>query len=287
MNTPTALDHRRLRAASAGRSPRAEPARLAARRRRPGRRPAGRRRRRSPPARPGHRRAGRRRRPRPPRGAGRRRPARGSTCWSTTPATLGPEPPAPGWPTSRRRSSSRSCASTPSPRWRSSSCCCPALRRAARPGRERQLGRRRRGLRGLGRLRRQQGGARPPRRGARRRGPGAAGLRRRPRRHAHRDAPGRVPGRGHQRPARAREPSSRRCSRWSTATCPAAATAPPTWLPAGRPVTATSPSRADAEATAPPEARGLARDEVRLLAARPDGSTTRRLPRPPRSARAG
>ena len=43
--------------------------------------------------------------------------------------------------------------------------------------------------------------------------PGPARLRRRPRRHAHADAPGGVPGRGHLRPAAARGERSRACSR--------------------------------------------------------------------------
>ena len=57
--------------------------------------------------------------------------------------------------------------------------------------------------------------------------PAPAGVRRRPRRHAHPDAPGRVPRRGHLRPAGAGAPWCRRCSGSSRATCPAAATAPP------------------------------------------------------------
>ena len=73
--------------------------------------------------------------------------------------------------------------------------------RRARP--QRLLRRRRRGLRGLGRLRLRQGRARPPDRDPRRRAPGAALLRRRPRRHEHPPAPGGVPRRGHQRPAAA------------------------------------------------------------------------------------
>ena len=68
---------------------------------------------------------------------------------------------------------------------------------------QRHLRRRGRGVRGLGRLRVGQGGARP---GHRRPGGRAAGhrlLRVRPGRHAHPDAPAGLPGRGHLRPARA------------------------------------------------------------------------------------
>ena len=56
------------------------------------------------------------------------------------------------------------------------------------------VGRRRRALRGLGRLRREQGRPRPPRRHLRRRAAGPAVVRRRPGRHADRHAPGGVPG---------------------------------------------------------------------------------------------
>ena len=86
----------------------------------------------------------------------------------------------------------------------------------ARRGRpRRQLRRRRRGVPRLGRLRLFEGGAGPPDRDPRDRAPGAACLRRRPRRHAHPAAPGGVPGRGHLRPAaaggqRARAPRARR-----------------------------------------------------------------------------
>ena len=75
----------------------------------------------------------------------------------------------------------------------------PALGR--RHGPQHQLGRGRRGLRGLGRLRLGQGRARPPLGRAGRRGAGAACLCRRPWRPADRDAPAGLPGRGHLRPA--------------------------------------------------------------------------------------
>ena len=90
-------------------------------------------------------------------------------------------------------------------------------RRPARadPGRRADAGRRRRhrrhhvrrvggGVRGLGRLRGDEGGARPRRPGARRRAAGPAGADHRSRRHAHADAPGRLPRRGHLRPTAAR-----------------------------------------------------------------------------------
>ena len=94
----------------------------------------------------------------------------------------------------------------------------PALGPGGRRRRH-QLRRRRGGLRGLGRLRREQGRARPPHRRPRRRAPRPAGLRRRSRRHGHRHAPGGLPRRGHQRPAgpgdrrpRAARPGRRRAA---------------------------------------------------------------------------
>ena len=86
---------------------------------------------------------------------------------------------------------------------------------AARGRRRDPLAQLRRGgpaLRDLGPVRRQQGGARPPRAHLRR-GDRAVGVRRGPRRHAHPDAPGRLPGRGHLRPAAARRRWCRACSR--------------------------------------------------------------------------
>ena len=58
--------------------------------------------------------------------------------------------------------------------------------------------------------------------------PGPPGLLARPRRHAHRDAPGRVPRRGHLRPPRARDRGPGGARRCSTATCPAGGTPPAT-----------------------------------------------------------
>ena len=83
---------------------------------------------------------------------------------------------------------------------------------------QRDLRRRRRGVRGLGRLRLLQGRARAGHARARRRAPRAADRRRRPGRHEHADAPGGVPRRGHLRPAAARGQRARRCWRSSTAT---------------------------------------------------------------------
>ena len=74
----------------------------------------------------------------------------------------------------------------------------PPAAGAGRSGAQHLLGRRGRALRDLGRLRLRQGGPRPREPGAGRRGAGVARVRRRPRRHADRDAPGRLPGRGHQ-----------------------------------------------------------------------------------------
>ena len=103
----------------------------------------------------------------------------------------------------------------------------------------------------------------------------------RPRRHAHADAPGRVPGRGHLRPARARDRRPRPASACSTATAerplPGARTgrrrhdAP---RAAGAPCHRPGALRAAAGAGSaePPEARGITRDAVRMMVAyRPTG----------------
>jgi len=90
-----------------------------------------------------------------------------------------------------------------------------AARRRSGHDRQRHLGRLGRGLRGLGRLRQQQGRPRPSLRRTRRGAPRPAGLRVRPWRHAHRHAPGGLPRRGHLRPAGAggRRPRAARPSR--------------------------------------------------------------------------
>ena len=119
----------------------------------------------------------------------------------------------------------------------------------------------------------------------------------RPRRHAHADAPGRVPRRGHLRPAGAARPScpallrARRGRRRR-----AAATAPPSVVAMpcverrerrrdGRRRGSTSSSRADARGTEPPEARGLARDGVRMLVAAPRRRRARCTARSPPARR--
>ena len=73
-----------------------------------------------------------------------------------------------------------------------------------RPGHQRHLRCRARAVRGMGRLRILEGCAGSADRDPRRRAARPADLRRRPRRHAHPDASGSVPRRGHLRPAAAR-----------------------------------------------------------------------------------
>ena len=114
-----------------------------------------------------------------------------------------PEPAARARRLPARRARARLRASTSSRRSRSSRLALPRLAPGARD-RQHHLRRGRRGLRGLGRLRLLQGGARAAHRRPRRRAPGAARLRRRPGRHAHADAPGGLPRRGHLRPPAAR-----------------------------------------------------------------------------------
>src|SRR3954469_2430562 len=148
----------------------------------------------------------------------------------------------------------------------------PARARPARPathGRGRddpqhQLRRGGRAVRGLGRIRLVQGPARAAHACAGRRAPAAAHPRRRPRRHAHADAPGRLPRRGHLRPpaARGERPGLPRAHRGRARE----RAVPRARRRAGRAVTApafTLPERL--EAHEPPEARGLERDEVRML----------------------
>ena len=109
----------------------------------------------------------------------------------------------------------------------------PAAGRPAHGGRrhnrERQLGRGRRRLPRLGRLRLGQGRARPGHGGPRHGGAGAALLRVRPGRHAHRHATARVPGRGHLRAAAGAGGScGRLCCGCSASGRPAAVTGPAT-----------------------------------------------------------
>ena len=154
-----------------------------------------------------------------------------------------------------------------------------------RPHRQRHLRRRGRALRGLGRLRLLQGRARAADRDPRRRAPGAPRLRRRPRRHEHAHAPGGLPGRGHLRPRGARGARARAAGadrgraaqrplrrRGADGVARVSAALAFTLTPAH-------------EAGAPPEARGLERDEVRLLVARRDRPALVHdtLPRPARA----
>ena len=136
---------------------------------------------------------------------------------------------------------------------------------------QRLLRRRRRALRGLGRLRRLQGRARPGLRDPRRGEPRAARLRRRPGRHAHAHAPGRLPRRGHLGPAAARgeRPRAARADRGR----PAERALRRAGARRGAGVSAALDFRLPPalEAAEPPEERGLARDEVRLMVAR-DGA---------------
>ena len=79
----------------------------------------------------------------------------------------------------------------------------PLLLDSPRPrAAQHHVGCRRGGVRRVGRLRRRQGGPRPHRRRVRGRVPVRVGVGGRPRRPAHGHAPGRVPRRGHLRPAR-------------------------------------------------------------------------------------
>ena len=139
-------------------------------------------------------------------------------------------------------------------------------------------------LPGLGRLRQRQGGAGPPERDAgRREHPRAALVQLRPGRHAHRDAPGGLPRRGHQRPAGTgvRAAGAAAADRRTPAQRPLhqhrAGAAASVARTGGGPMTLhaqahAAPSTrfdlpADLTATEPPEHRGLSRDGVRLLVA--------------------
>src|SRR4051812_14516376 len=190
--------HRSVARARARAGSRARPPRLAAgggrpRRRGPHRRHGG-------PAR--RDRSGRRRdRRRPPRGArrGRRRadrPRREQRQRAGAEPAAGP----------RRLPARRAPARVRGERHRSArarAACAPAPR-ARRRGRERDLGRRRRAVRGLGRLRLVEGRARAALGDPRGRAHRPARVHGRPRRHAHADAAGGVPGRGHLGPPAAR-----------------------------------------------------------------------------------
>ena len=151
----------------------------------------------------------------------------------------------------------------------------PLLRRSGGARGERQLRRGGRGLRGLGRLRLGQGRARPAVRGARRRGAGPAGLRA--------STPATCAPRCTSRPSPARtsptgrSPAPSRCPRFRALLDAAPAERP---LPRDRPAAARRERRGDCRRarrrpgrsgrpSMPPEARGLARDGVRLLVARP------------------
>src|SRR3954452_10990111 len=148
--------------------------------------------------------------------------------------------------------------------------------------RQRHVRRIRGGVRRLGRLWQQQGRTRPAVRHPCGGAPGPSRLCVRPRRHAHRHAPGGVPRGGHHCPTGTRD----RRSRAARAGRPAATERPrPRRRPAGPgqgmlTMTATPldfelpPSR---EATMPPEARGIRRDHVRLLVATDDNLTHTRF----------
>ena len=147
----------------------------------------------------------RRHRPAAPRGAGPRpspAPARLDLLVNNA-STLGPQPAAAARRPRAPRPSTTSWRDQRRGAARADPALLPALRGSRRRRRRHLLGRRRRALRGLGRLRREQGRARPPRRLTSPPRTRPAVLRRRPGRHAHRDAPGGLPGRGHQRPAAA------------------------------------------------------------------------------------
>ena len=143
----------------------------------------------------------------------------------------------------------------------------PRLRRRRRD-RQRHLRRGGRAVRGVGRLRLLEGGARPAHRDPRRGAPRAARLRRRSGRHAHPDAPGGVPGRGHLRPAAARGERARAARADRRRPARAAATRRASSREVRRVSALAFELPTALEAREPPEARGLARDGVRLLVAR-------------------
>src|SRR3954452_11952916 len=246
--------HRRLPRPRTRPRPRARRAPLAPRGRRPPtRRAAGGRRRAGPVHR--RRRAHRRRRGRraPARAAGRGRRAGRPAGQQRLPPR--PEPPAAARGLSPGRAGACLSRQRAGPA-RADPARAPAAPRGS-ADRQRHLGRRRRALRGLGRLRLRQGGARPPQRDPRRRARRPAGVRRRPRRHEHAHAPGGVPRRGHLRPPAARGERARpaRPDRGRAAQRP---------LPGARAQRGAGMRVAmGIEAAAPPPVR----DEVRLMVA--------------------
>ena len=239
MDTPHRTRHRRVRAASAAPSPPRSPPRLAAGRRRPRRRPARRRRRRAAPPGAGHRRCPATSPTRPTAPRSPPPSARGSTCWSTTPATSARA-------RCRRLADlrpdelQRSSRSTPSPRSRSPSRSCRRCATAGGTVVDISSDAAVEAYEGWGGYGASKAALDQLAAVLAVEHPELRVLRRRPRRHGHRHAPGRLPRRGHQRPARSGERRPRRCSRWSTATCPAAGTAAADLRPGGSgPVTTT------------------------------------------------
>ena len=202
-------------------------------------------------------------------GAGRRgRGSAASTCSSTTPARSGPSPqPRAGRLPARASSSASTTVNVARAARASSQLALPRLApRAAPRSSTSRSDAAVEAYPGWGGYGSSQGRARPAHRGARRRAPRAARLRRRPRRHAHADAPGGVPRRGHLRPPAARgerpRPARARRRRARQRALPGA----PTWR--SREPWARSPSSCPAalEAHEPPEARG-----VRARRGAPDG----------------
>src|SRR5438034_279986 len=170
----------------------------------------------------------------------------------------------------------------------------PAPEAVPRPRREHHERRGDRRLSGVGRVRREQGGARPrvedPRRGAQ-------GRRRRrrergPRGHADEDAPGRVPRAGHLGPP----PPGRHAPLLGVAPLPGPARGERRAVPgAGRGVGGARMKRADLLferpdalfARVPPEKRGRGRDDVRLLLTLPEGHRHARFEDLPQFLKAG
>src|SRR2546430_2511373 len=202
-------DPRSLTGTRARARPRPRGRRLGAGRRRPRRGQPARRRRRSRPrcGRPrGTRRRRRRGAPSRPRGGRRRprgwpRPAR-PQCQPARaqPAALDRDIPARGARARLRRQRVRAAAAD---------AAAVAVHGPGRLHRLDHVGRRRRAVRGLGRLRLLEGRPRAVDESAGRRTARPARVRRRSRRHAHADAPGRVPGRGHLRPSAPRRERAR------------------------------------------------------------------------------